>query len=93
MAWLYVLAGFGLIGFLAFLFWDAIKGSRLVKDSETLFLAKLLDGIGILLITLAAADFTPLFLALGIPQWSGVGALFLGIVTEMARRSRATDLK
>ena len=91
MAWLYVLAGFGIIAFLAFLFWDMIKGW--VKDSETLFLARLLDGIGLLLIALAGADFTPLFLALGIPQWSGVGALFLGVVTELARKSRATDLK
>lgn len=87
IAWLYVLVGLAVIGALAYLFWSRI--SPWVKDSETIFLARLWEGLGGILIVLAAADYTPLFVALGIPQWSGVAVLFLGVITNLARRNRA----
>lgn len=79
-----------IVGGLAWFLWPKI--APWVRDSETLFVARFLDGLGGFLIAAAAVDWTPLFVALGIPKWAGVFALVLGLVTEGARKNRATDL-
>jgi hypothetical protein len=55
------------------------------KDSETIFFARLQLLAGAVWGTLTAMDLSPLLE----PKWLTVWLIFSGVVTELARRSRA----
>lgn len=69
--------------------WDKIKA--FFNDSETIFLARFQMVAGIVWSVLPTIDPT-LFQSLIGERWFGVFLIVWGIVTEIARRRRATDL-
>ena len=66
--------------------WNSIK--NFFKDSETIFWARLQMAVGAIWTVLVASDLSPLLN----PKWMTYWLIFSGVITEMARRSRATDL-
>lgn len=69
------------------------------KDSETIFLARLTAFSGFIVGALGSIDWTPFFSldftnAFSMTQatWVGFGMFIHGIISEIARRNRATDL-
>ena len=94
-ALLIVGAAMAAVAVLAWLVWPRI--ASWFSDSETLFFARLQMAVGALWGVLVMTDIAPLLNALG-PYDANLGKaipliLFAwGIVTETARRSRATDL-
>jgi hypothetical protein len=91
MTALAVAAGVG-VAFAAtvWLFWPKI-GSWF-RDSETLFWARLQVAAGAILGAVAVTDITPIFQAFGLAKWTPVYLVASGLLTEVLRRSRATDL-
>ena len=75
---------------LAWLIWPKI--GRWFSDSETLFWARLQMAAGTVWGVLVSADLMPVLSAFGLAKWTPVLLLVLGIIGEIARRSRATDL-
>lgn len=69
--------------------WQRVK--RFFKDSETIFLARLQMLAGILAAAWLTID-PSLFGAYLPPEWLPVYLFAAGIITEVARRYRATDL-
>jgi hypothetical protein len=91
MSSILLLAGFVLVVFVAAYFgWDKIKG--LFRDSETLFWARFQMIFGGVWEVLVQTDLAPLLNSAGLGRWSPVILMVMGIITEVARRSRATDL-
>lgn len=62
------------------------------KDSETLAFARVQMVAGGILEVVAITDLTPLFNAVGMPKWAPVWLMATGVLTEVLRRRRATDL-
>ena len=87
---LWIVGGFAVAGFLAFVFWNKIGG--FFRDSETLFWGRLQMAAGAVFSVLAVTDLTPIFHAFDLGKWAPVYLVISGLVTELARRSRATDL-
>lgn len=84
------------LAFVAWLVWPRIQ--RWFGDSETLFFARLQMAVGGIWAALVATDLVPFLNALAgyDPALGKAIPLMLfawGIITEAARRSRATDLK
>lgn len=75
---------------LAWFFWPRI--GPWFSDSETLFWARLQMFAGVVLTVLATTDLSPVFGAAGLGKWAPVWVVISGIVTEVARRSRASDV-
>ena len=77
--------------------WDRIR--NFFSDSETIFLARLEVLVGFLVSAFALMDWGPL-LAMGVDtginwvtaMWLGGLSIAKGIVTELGRRHRATDV-
>jgi hypothetical protein len=66
--------------------WERIKAW--FKDSETIFWARLQMFVGAVWTVLVSIDLAPLL----DPKWLTVWLVVSGVVTELARRSRAEDL-
>ena len=75
---------------LAWLVWPKI--GAWFSDSETLFWARLQMAAGTVWGVLVSADLMPVLSAFGLAKWTPVLLLVLGLISEFARRSRATDL-
>ena len=88
-ALIFVIAILIVVG-VAWFLWPMI--SRWFSDSETLFWARLQMAVGAVLTVAGHADLGPVLNAFGLGKWSPVIFLATGIVTEVARRNRATDL-
>jgi hypothetical protein len=58
-------------------------------DSETIFWARLQMFVGVVWTTLVSVDLAPLLPAKYLTVWLVIS----GVVTELARRSRAVDLR
>lgn len=87
--WLFTIVAAVLVG-AAWLSWRHI--SRWFSDSETLFWARLQMAAGAVLTVLSTTDLTPFFNATGLGKWAPLWLVASGIITELARRSRATDI-
>jgi len=78
------------------LWWEEVKA--FFKYSETIFIARLQSFIGLIVATVGAVDWSPVFNLLGMDTgfsykqtiWLGIGLFFKGIVDELARRRNAT---
>lgn len=76
--------------------WKKIK--KFFKDSETIFWARVNQLAGVIIAVYNSIDITSLttidWSTVGKNQffWIGFGLLINGIITEVARRRRATDL-
>jgi len=66
--------------------WSKIK--TWFKDSETIFWARLQMLVGVVWTVLITVDLGPLLSPKALAVWLIVS----GVITELARRSRATDL-
>lgn len=66
--------------------WDKIKAW--FRDSETIFWARLQMAAGTIWTVLVATDLSPVLDAKYLTYW----LIASGVITELARRSRATDL-
>jgi hypothetical protein len=81
-------------GVVAWIFWGKIQSW--FRDSETLFWGRLQMASGVIVAAAAGMDWSALLAGTGRPfrEMLGLaGFLFVqGLVTELARRSRATDL-
>jgi hypothetical protein len=88
---LYILAAMAAAGIVAFLFWPKI--ASYFRDSETLFWARLQMAIGGIWEVLMMTNLGPVLDLSGLGKWAPIILFGQGIVTEVARRSRATDLK
>lgn len=84
------LAALALIVAAAWLFWPSIN--HWFSDSETIFWGRLQVVAGAILTVLTTTDLTPIFGAVGWAKWAPVWVVVSGIITEAARKSRATDL-
>ena len=85
-----LVAAMAALAVLAWLIWPKI--GRWFSDSETLFWARLQMAAGTVWGVLVSADLMPVLSAFGLAKWTPVLLLVLGIIGEIARRSRATDL-
>lgn len=68
---------------------------RFFSDSETIFWARLQAVLGLIftaLMVFLQSDFAPVLHALGLGKWVPVAVMVNGILTEVLRRRRATDL-
>ena len=75
---------------LAWLIWPKI--GHWFSDSETLFYARLQMAAGAVWTVLVTADLLPVLSAFGLGKWVPVLLIVMGSISEIARRSRATDL-
>jgi hypothetical protein len=66
--------------------WEKVKAW--FKDSETIFWARLQMFVGAVWTVLVQADLAPLLE----PKYLTIWLVVSGVITEVARRSRATDL-
>lgn len=82
MTHLLVTGGLVALVALAWLFWPRIQG--LFADSETLFFGRLQMLVGALM----TVDLSPVVPS----KYMGLYVIATGLITEMARRSRADDL-
>lgn len=62
------------------------------RDSETLFWARLQMAAGLLWGVLVTTNLAPFLDVAGLGRWGPFILALQGVVTEIARRSRATDL-
>ena len=65
---------------------------RFFSDSETIFWARLQMFLGALWALIQQTDWVPLLHAAGLGQYVPFAIVFMGLITEVARRRRATDL-
>lgn len=78
------------------LWWEEVKA--FFRYSETIFIARVQSLFGLIIATVGAVDWSPVFNLLGVDTgfsykqtiWLGVGLFFKGIVDELARRRNAT---
>jgi hypothetical protein len=89
---LYLCMAFAATGVLAYALWPKI-GARFFRDSETLFFARLQVAAGALLTVLVQTNLAPIFSAYGVSDYLPIWLIASGAVTEVLRKSRATDLK
>jgi drug/metabolite transporter (DMT)-like permease len=74
----------------AWYYWPRI--GQWFSDSETLFWARLQMAAGAVLTVLTTTDLTPVLTATGLGKWAPLWLVASGVITELARRSRATDV-
>ena len=75
--------------------WEEVKA--FFKYSETILIARLQALTGLIVATVGAVDWSPVFNLLGVDtgfsykqtMWLGIGLFFKGIVDELARRRNA----
>lgn len=77
------------------IWWEEVKA--FFKYSETILIARLQSLIGLIVATVGAVDWSPVFNLLGVDTgfsykqtiWLGIGLFFKGIIDELARRRNA----
>lgn len=77
------------------IWWEEVKA--FFAYSETILIARLQSLIGLIVATVGAVDWSPVFNFIGVDTgfsykqtiWIGVGLFFKGIIDELARRRNA----
>jgi hypothetical protein len=85
-----LIAAMAAIAIAAWFLWPQISAH--FADSETIFWARLQVFAGAVWTAIEQADLSSIFSALGYGRYLGIALVVMGAVTELARRSRATDL-
>lgn len=90
MALFLFIAALIVVVLLAWFLWPQIN--HWFSDSETLFWGRLQMLFGAVLTVLTTTDLTPIFASAGLAKWLPLWVVISGIITEMARKSRASDV-